>query len=160
MEGLVRRGIDEPERAQVERARLAGAAERRVERGEPKHDADPRRAAIVGIPRAGARRPPVRARGLVVAHRGHRSAGFVGDETAGLLRAPRFGYTVGPMSQGASDLIGRTLGGRFRITSFLGEGAMASVFRAEQDADPKDVAVKVMHRELLRDVTFAKRFVR
>jgi serine/threonine protein kinase len=64
------------------------------------------------------------------------------------------------MSEGASDLIGRTLGGRFRVTSFLGEGAMASVFRAEQDADPREVAVKVMHRELLRDETFAKRFVR
>ena len=64
------------------------------------------------------------------------------------------------MSDGANDLIGRTLGGRFRVTAFLGEGAMAAVYRAEQDAEPREVAVKVMHRELLRDVTFAKRFVR
>ncbi len=58
------------------------------------------------------------------------------------------------------ELIGRTLGGRFRLTGFLGEGAMASVFRGEQDVEPRQVAVKVMRPELLRDVTFAKRFTR
>ena len=37
---------------------------------------------------------------------------------------------------------------------------MASVFRGEQDAEPRDVAVKIMHAALLRDATFAKRFAR
>jgi serine/threonine-protein kinase len=60
----------------------------------------------------------------------------------------------------SQELVGRTLGGRFRLTGFLGEGAMASVYRGEQDAEPKDVAIKVMHPELLRDDTFAKRFHR
>jgi serine/threonine-protein kinase len=64
------------------------------------------------------------------------------------------------MNDAARELIGRTLGGRFRITGFLGEGAMASVYRAEQDGEPREVAVKIMHRELLRDATFAKRFTR
>jgi len=58
------------------------------------------------------------------------------------------------------ELIGRTLGGRFRLTAFLGEGAMASVYRGEQDAEPRQVAVKIMHAELLQDATFAKRFTR
>jgi eukaryotic-like serine/threonine-protein kinase len=58
------------------------------------------------------------------------------------------------------ELIGRTLGGRFRLTAFLCEGAMASVFRGEQDAEPRDVAVKIMHAELLQEPTFAKRFTR
>ncbi|MDI1479022.1 protein kinase [Polyangium sp. y55x31] len=60
----------------------------------------------------------------------------------------------------AAALIGSTLAGRFRITSFLGEGAMATVYRGVQDADPREVAVKVMHPELARDTTFAKRFRR
>ncbi|APR77824.1 Serine/threonine protein kinase PrkC, regulator of stationary phase [Minicystis rosea] len=37
---------------------------------------------------------------------------------------------------------------------------MAAVYRGEQDAEPAEVAVKVMHPELLRDETFAKRFAR
>src|SRR6185437_7315787 len=64
------------------------------------------------------------------------------------------------MSDVEHELIGRTLAGRFRLTGFLGEGAMASVFRGEQDAEPRQVAVKVMRPELLRDATFAKRFTR
>jgi serine/threonine protein kinase len=64
------------------------------------------------------------------------------------------------MNDAAQEMIGRTLGGRFRLTGFLGEGAMAAVFRGEQDEEPRAVAVKIMHQELLRDVTFAKRFTR
>jgi serine/threonine-protein kinase len=57
-------------------------------------------------------------------------------------------------------LVGRTLGGRFRLTGFLGEGAMAGVYRGEWNGEPREVAVKVMHTELLSDPTFAKRFTR
>ena len=64
------------------------------------------------------------------------------------------------MNDASQELVGRTLGGRFRLTGFLGEGAMASVYRGEQDGEPREVAVKVMHPELLRDETFAKRFAR
>ena len=42
-----------------------------------------------------------------------------------------------------SPFIGRTLAGRFRITAFIGDGAMASVYRAVQDDEPHDVAVKI-----------------
>ncbi len=57
-------------------------------------------------------------------------------------------------------LIGQTIAGRFRITGFIGEGAMATVYRGLQDAEPRDVAVKVMHPHLARDATFAGRFRR
>jgi serine/threonine-protein kinase len=69
-------------------------------------------------------------------------------------------YTLAAMNQAAAELIGKTLGGRFKLTAFLGEGAMASVYRGEQDGEPRDVAVKIMHPFLLRDATFAKRFAR
>jgi serine/threonine-protein kinase len=60
----------------------------------------------------------------------------------------------------ARALIGRTLGGRFKLTSFIGEGAMAWVFRGEQSAEPREVAVKVMHRGLTGDRSFLGRFQR
>jgi serine/threonine protein kinase len=64
------------------------------------------------------------------------------------------------MNDAARELVGRTVGGRFRLTSYLGEGSMAAVYRGEQDAEPRDVAVKIMHPALLRDASFAKRFAR
>ena len=57
-------------------------------------------------------------------------------------------------------LVGHTLAGRFRLTGVLGEGAMATVYQGVQDADPREVAVKVMHAELAIDPTFARRFRR
>ncbi len=64
------------------------------------------------------------------------------------------------MDDTARALIGRTLGGRFKLTSFIGEGAMATVFRGEQSGEPRQVAVKVMHRGLSSDRAFVKRFER
>ncbi|WP_438020670.1 protein kinase [Sorangium sp. So ce315] len=58
------------------------------------------------------------------------------------------------------QLIGRTIGGRFRITGFIGEGAMAAVYRGVQDEEPRDVAIKIMHPQLLGDATFVTRFHR
>jgi serine/threonine-protein kinase len=60
----------------------------------------------------------------------------------------------------AAALIGHTLAGRFHITGFLGEGAMATVYRGAQDEEPREVAIKVMHPELACDPTFARRFRR
>ncbi|MCC6555939.1 MAG: serine/threonine protein kinase, partial [Polyangiaceae bacterium] len=62
--------------------------------------------------------------------------------------------TAGP------QLIGRMVAGRFRITGFIGEGAMAAVYRGVQDAEPRDVAIKIMHPQLLGDSTFVGRFRR
>jgi serine/threonine-protein kinase len=57
-------------------------------------------------------------------------------------------------------IIGRTLAGRFRVTGFIGEGAMASVYRAVQAAEPREVALKIMHAQLISDATFVGRFKR
>jgi len=58
-------------------------------------------------------------------------------------------------------LLGRTLGGRFRITSHIGEGAMASVFRGvDTSRQSADIAIKIMHPHLAQDRTFSARFKR
>jgi serine/threonine-protein kinase len=57
-------------------------------------------------------------------------------------------------------LIGRTIAGRFRVTGFIGDGAMATVYRGVQDAEPRDVAIKVMQPHLVADKTFVGRFRR
>jgi serine/threonine-protein kinase len=57
-------------------------------------------------------------------------------------------------------LIGRTIAARFRLTEFIGEGAMACVFRGEQAEEPREVAIKIMHPHLLTDRTFVGRFRR
>ena len=57
-------------------------------------------------------------------------------------------------------LVGRTIGEKFALESLLGAGAMGAVYRAQHIALDKVVAVKVMHRGLLADPTFASRFHR
>src|SRR6185437_7066984 len=57
-------------------------------------------------------------------------------------------------------LIGRQVAGRFTIKRFLGEGGMATVFVAEQEGEPREVALKIMNEELTSDRTFVKRFQR
>ena len=57
-------------------------------------------------------------------------------------------------------MIGRTLAGRFRVTGFIGEGAMAAVYRGVQDAEPRDVAIKVLHPHLAGDEKLVRRFRR
>jgi eukaryotic-like serine/threonine-protein kinase len=61
---------------------------------------------------------------------------------------------------GAETLIGKTLGGRFRVTGFIGEGAMATVYRGVQSEEPREVALKIMHPHLIGDPTFVARFRR
>ncbi|MBS2017256.1 MAG: protein kinase [Deltaproteobacteria bacterium] len=63
--------------------------------------------------------------------------------------------------QGADPtLIGRTINGTFKIEKFLGGGAMGAVYRARQLALERNVAVKVMHRAVAVDPSFAARFHR
>ena len=58
------------------------------------------------------------------------------------------------------SLIGQILGGRYQITAVLGEGGMATVYRATQDGDPPEVAVKVMHPEIAGNREVVRRFER
>jgi hypothetical protein len=55
------------------------------------------------------------------------------------------------------DLTGRQFG-PYRIVSKLGEGGMATVFKAFQSNMEREVAVKVLPKELAQDPTFTGRF--
>jgi len=58
-----------------------------------------------------------------------------------------------------AELVGRTLGGRYQILELLGEGGMASVYRAKHIQLDRMVAVKVMFKHLMREGNFQARFV-
>jgi serine/threonine protein kinase len=57
-------------------------------------------------------------------------------------------------------LLGRAVAGRFTITRLLGEGGMATVYAAEQEAEPREVALKIMNDSRAADRGFVKRFQR
>ncbi|CAN5681116.1 hypothetical protein BH09MYX1_BH09MYX1_19660 [soil metagenome] len=57
-------------------------------------------------------------------------------------------------------LIGRTIGGKFAIESYVGGGAMGAVYKAKQIALDKVVAIKVMHKDIAKDEKFVHRFKR
>jgi serine/threonine-protein kinase len=56
------------------------------------------------------------------------------------------------------------LSSRFRILAFIGEGAMANVYRGQDlspgPGAPSEVAIKIMHPALMADGTFVQRFWR
>lgn len=56
--------------------------------------------------------------------------------------------------------IGRMIKGRFRVLSKLGEGAMGTLFLAEQVAIQKKVALKILNSRYGNDEEFIKRFHR
>src|SRR3954463_13765699 len=54
--------------------------------------------------------------------------------------------------------IGETLGGRYRLVELLGQGGMATIYRAHDSQLGRDVAVKVLRSEYGRDPAFVARF--
>ncbi len=54
--------------------------------------------------------------------------------------------------------IGQTLGGRYRLIELLGQGGMATIFRATDTGLGRDVALKLLRPEYLRDPDFSSRF--
>ena len=51
--------------------------------------------------------------------------------------------------------IGDILGGRYRLVELLGQGGMATIFRAADTQLGRDVAVKVLRPEYRRDPDFS-----
>src|SRR5262245_47136926 len=59
---------------------------------------------------------------------------------------------------GAPDLVGREIGGRYRVVAKLGEGGMGAVYRGEQISLKRKVAIKVLRPELSADPGLVRRF--
>lgn len=57
-------------------------------------------------------------------------------------------------------LIGRVIGGRYRIQARVAEGGMASIYKARQEQLERTVAVKVLSRMLSEDPIHKERFLR
>ena len=58
------------------------------------------------------------------------------------------------------DLVGRVVGGRFRIESRLGGGGMGTVWRAHDEQLLRPCAVKTLHAGSLADLDARERFIR
>ena len=54
--------------------------------------------------------------------------------------------------------IGTTLGGRYRLLELLGQGGMATIYRARDAKLERDVAVKLLRPEYGQDPDFLARF--
>ncbi len=58
------------------------------------------------------------------------------------------------------ELVGTTVDNRFEVTARIGRGGMGTVYRARQKSIDREVALKMIDRELERDVSAVKRFFR
>ena len=56
--------------------------------------------------------------------------------------------------------VGRILGGRYQLLELVGQGGMATIYRARDDQLGRDVAVKVLRSEYGSDTAFVLRFKR
>src|SRR5258706_4097682 len=83
-----------------------------------------------------------------------RQCGTCGERYgSAVLFCPRDGTPVGPETKrvGQDPYLGRIIAGQFRVERLLGMGAMARVYHATQLGLERSVALKILHRELLRD---------
>ena len=67
-----------------------------------------------------------------------------------------FDFTVAP----GDSYLGMVIDGRYRLLETIGEGGMGRVFLARHIAIDKNVAIKVLHLDLMRDKEAVGRFVR
>ena len=70
------------------------------------------------------------------------------------------GARLRPLSELGSGWVGRMIGEKYRIVSFLGAGAMAEVYEALDLTQDKRVAIKLMQRHLAQNATMMERFKR
>jgi serine/threonine protein kinase len=58
----------------------------------------------------------------------------------------------------SASLLGTKVGGRWEIVELLGEGNMSTVFRAEEASNKKVVALKLIHKHLVKNISNLPRF--
>lgn len=77
-----------------------------------------------------------------------------------VIFCPRDGAPLGGRKTELQDdpYVGLELAGQFRLEQLIGIGAMGRVYRAHQAGIGRDVAVKILHRELLTNETLIRRF--
>lgn len=63
------------------------------------------------------------------------------------------------VSMADRDLVGENLDERYSVISRVGKGGMGIVYKAEQSLIGRIVALKVLRREVVQDVTAVKRFL-
>ena len=86
-----------------------------------------------------------------------RFCGACGRATVGTAPSQHAGVSSpGPLA--APDLVGREIGGRYRVVAKLGEGGMGAVYRGEQISLKRKVAIKVLKPELSADPGLVRRF--
>lgn len=59
-----------------------------------------------------------------------------------------------------TDLVGRTIAGRYRVDAFLGKGGMAEVYKVWDPRRSVSLAMKVLQADLAEDKVFVRRFRR
>jgi len=65
-----------------------------------------------------------------------------------------------PARRSSDPLIGRVIDGKYAVLERIGSGAMGNIYKAEHKALSKVVALKVLHRHLVREESHVKRFHR
>lgn len=55
-------------------------------------------------------------------------------------------------------LLGKTMGGRWEVQEFLGEGSMSVVYKAQDLETSKPVVLKILHHHLVANAKSLKRF--
>jgi serine/threonine-protein kinase len=80
----------------------------------------------------------------------------------GVIFCPRDGNALPARSidSGPDPYLGRTLRGEFRIDALIGAGAVGRVYRAHQLGVERNVALKIMHRDLAANESVRSRFQR
>lgn len=57
-------------------------------------------------------------------------------------------------------LIGKEIDGKYKIIAKVGSGAMGSIYRAEHTTLQRSICLKVLHKHLIKDESYIKRFHR